>query len=340
MFERTEQEKNEVVDAIVHSLEIVFFGYRDFEGHCNHGVRSINRLISMWEQSILQPISWKQFYEQEFYSKITFPAGLESELRIIFETDLIDEPRHFYGMLQKIVHVLNSSLCHTLVNQKLLRPHDLLDFIWSFADAFQSLYQTFKQRAEERKKVWLQEVGDFTKFEIAETMDKFTLFVTMGQEQSTGILSAFLITEMHTNLPDSEFVGWCFLPEPEQIIGTEESEHNEFDSYLRCSNSCRAELLKYAFFWKEIYRQTLCFDPIYRATSVEKMLSSEVCNAVFLKSSVKPAAVFCRITNNLEAEGYCRLAREVGKERKKPVVFLDERGEQPKIIVERSTELC
>ena len=340
MFERTEQEKNEVVDAIVHSLEIVFFGYGDFEGHYNHAVRSVNRIISMWEQSIPQPVSWKQFYEQEFYSKITFPTGLKSELRSVFETDLTEKPRHFYGLLQKVVHILNSSLCHSLANQKVLRPHHLLDFIWSFAEAFQDLYQTFKQRAEERKKVWLQEVGNLTKFEIAKTMNKFTLFVRMEQEQSTGILSAFLITETHTNLPDSEFVGWCFLPEPERIVGAEERGHNEFNSYLQCSNLCREELLKYSFFWKEIYKRTLCFDPIYRVASVEKMLSSDVCNAVFLKSSAKPAAVFCRITNNPEAEKYYNLAREVGKERKKPVVFLDERGEQPKIIVERSAELC
>lgn len=332
------QESNDVLDVIVSCFHRILFEYKNIANVPKTELCNMDEVISLCEQTIPKPISWKQFYKREFYDRIRFPLGLK--LDSVFEIYLTDENRNFYGLLQEVVSILDSQQCHSLVNRKVIQPQDVITFVGDLLGAILRLYKVFNQEAIKGVKAWLQELGGLTDFEVVGIRNTFTLFVSMGFEKFythfSSVISTSLITETHTHTfqPDSRFVGWCFRPKPEQIYGADESDSNVFLEYCDSLEKCIVRLLQNALFLEQMKQLRSYYDVAYRVTSVEKMLSSDVCNEVFLDGDTKPAAVFCRITNNPEAERYCRLAREVGKEQRKPVVFLDERGEQPKITIE------
>lgn len=314
------------------------FGYTDLKSPCKSDLRSINTIISVWEESIVPPASWKQFYEQEFYGRIKLLPGLD--LKAVFETYFSEEPRHFYSLLQQIVYVLDSDECHSLVNQKTLHPHDLIDFVDDFFHAFLHLYQTFCERAKEKVETWLQSVGELTNVEVTEAADKFTLFVGMGLEYSSKMVITSLITETHTDLPDpySKFVGWCFKPKAEQIRGAAKSQSRKLGFYLGCLHACKGCLPQWDLLGRR-YEETST-DFIYSVDSVESMLHSDTCNEVFLDGRAELTAVFCRLTKdfNQDIEESCNVARKIGREKNKPIVFLDERGNEPRIVVEQPSK--
>lgn len=313
----------------------MLFGYTDLKSPCKSDLRSINTIISVWEESIIPPVSWKKFYEQEFYGRIKLPQGLN--LWAVFETYFSEKPRHFYSLLQQIVYVLDSDECHSLVNQKVLYPHDLINFIDEFFQAFLHLYKVFYKKSKEKIEIWLQSIGELTDVRIVEKTDKFTLFVSMNLEYSSKRVIASLITETHTDISesDSEFVGWCFKLKAEQIYGAEKRQSRKLEFYLGCLHACKGCLPQWDLLGRR-YKKT-SVDFIYPVADVESMLHSDTYNEVFLDGSTEPMAVFCRLTKrfNQDIEKSYSIARKVAREKNKPIVFLDERKDVPSIVVEQ-----
>lgn len=334
--DKVKQDYNDAVDVIVSCLRKVVSAYGDERDVAKPGLWNIDHVIFMCEQEVPQLISWQQFYKLEFCDRIRFPSGLN--LHHIFESYLTDKERRFYELLQQVVQVLDSERCHSFANQNIIQVQDLIYFVNDLFDAFLHLYEVFNQNAIESVKMWLQEVG-LTDLRTVENSDKFRLLVSMDHAHDYPIISVSLITETNTKTfqPDSRFLGWCFNPIPEQIYGADESDSNVYLDYCGNLEQCIVRILQNAFFLEKMRCLQSYYNIVYHVANVESMLHSDTYNEVFIDGRAKPIAVFCKLTKdfNQDVEKDCSIARKIGREKGKPIVFLDERGDKPRITVEQ-----
>ncbi len=135
------QESNDVIDVIVSCFHRILFEYKSIVDASKAELCNMDEVISLCEQAIPKPVSWKKFYKREFYDRIRFPLGLEFDS--VFETYLTDENRNFYKLLQEVVSILDSQQCHSLVNRKIMQPQDILTFVGDLLSAILHLYKVF-----------------------------------------------------------------------------------------------------------------------------------------------------------------------------------------------------
>lgn len=294
---------------------------------CKEGKDTINDVIKRLEGTVQSNQNWYQFYKHNFVEVINF-----TNLAISKEETLhmICEERDFISFFKEIQMILKEYAVKPYSDwQKLSR---IAQFVSDFFEAFGFLYKAFDDLTAQQMNVWADKVAENmpTLYKNGEH-DKFNLLVSLGDcdwfKHKDVIVNASLISEKHldTFLPKNRFIGWCFKPSGDQILGMYSGEPGSTVTQFSTTPEVFADVLRGKEFVGEV-KILQAFQTLARkCEEPELFLEHQGVNTVLLTGDVEPCGVFCRVSDSWsKVEPFIKRAEYAARLFRLPLVTLDE----------------